>query len=115
KNALMDFCRSRPGATEDVKWEDHLVFSVGGKMFAIFDVAETEPVRLKVDPAVFPILIQQPDISPAPYLARQSWIRIEHAEVLVREAFEDLLRESHELVVARLSRKMRERLGIATG
>lgn len=28
-------CRSLPGATEDLKWESSLVFSVGGKMFAI--------------------------------------------------------------------------------
>ena len=115
KAGLLDFCRSLPGATEDVKWTDHLVFYVGGKMFAIFDVSEAEPVRLKVDPAVFPILIQQPGISPAPYLARQSWVRIEDASVLSREAFEDLLREAHELVAAKLSRKMRERVGIATG
>ena len=31
---LVAFCRSLPGATEDIKWEHDLIFSVGGKMFA---------------------------------------------------------------------------------
>ena len=34
--ALQDYCRSLPGATEDIKWGADLVFSVGGKMFAGF-------------------------------------------------------------------------------
>jgi predicted DNA-binding protein (MmcQ/YjbR family) len=110
KDALLSYCRSLPGSTEDVKWGEHLVFSVGGKMFAIFDVSDAEPVRLKVDSAVFPILTQQPGISPAPYLARQSWIRLEHTQVLPSEAMEDLLRESYELVAAKLPKRVRERL-----
>ena len=112
KSVLLEFCRSLPGATEDVKWEEHLVFSVGEKMFAMFDVSDAEPFSLKVDPAVFPVLTQQPGIMPAPYLARASWIRLEHTGVLSREALEDLLRESHELVAAKLPRRVRERLGI---
>jgi len=35
KNGLLDFCRTLPGATEDVKWGSHLVFSVGDEMFAM--------------------------------------------------------------------------------
>jgi predicted DNA-binding protein (MmcQ/YjbR family) len=31
KPELLEFCRGLPGATEDVKWGDHLVFSVGDK------------------------------------------------------------------------------------
>lgn len=112
KPALLDFCRSLPGATEDVKWEEHLVFSVGDKMFAMFDVSDAEPFSFKVDPAVFPVLTQQPGISSAPYLARASWIRLEHSTVLPHEALEDLLRESYELVAAKLSKRTRERLGI---
>jgi len=34
---LQAYCRSLPGATEDIKWGNDLVFSVGGKMFAGFD------------------------------------------------------------------------------
>lgn len=110
KDALLNFCRSLPGVSEDVKWGEHIVFSIGDKMFAIFDVSKAEPIRLKVDPAVFPIFTQKPGISPAPYLARHSWIRLENTRVLPREAIEDLLYESHELVAAKLPKGVRERL-----
>lgn len=112
KDTLLGFCRSLPGATEDVKWSEHLVFSVGGKMFAIFDVSDAEPIRLKVDPALFPILTRKPGISPAPYLARQSWVKLENTRVLPREALEDLLRESHGLVAEKLPKKLRASLGL---
>lgn len=112
KDELLAFCRTLPGATEDVKWSDHLVFSVGEKMFAMFDVGESDLLRFKVSDGLFPILTREPGISPAPYLARQSWIRLDHTRVLPREEIESLLRESHELVASKLTRKLRRELGI---
>jgi predicted DNA-binding protein (MmcQ/YjbR family) len=112
KDELLDFCRTLPGATEDVKWGDHLVFSVGDKMFAMFDVGDSDLVRVKVSDGVFPILTREAGISPAPYLARQSWIKLDHTRVLPREEIQDLLRESHEMVAAKLTRKLRRELGI---
>lgn len=81
-------------------------------MFAMFDVSDAEPFSFKVDPAVFPVLTQQPGISSAPYLARASWIRLEHTGVLPRDVLEDLLRESYELVAAKLSKRLRLQLGV---
>lgn len=114
KDELLDFCRALPGATEDVKWGDHLVFSVGEKMFAMFDVGDSDLVRFKVSGGVFPILTREAGISPAPYLARQSWIKLDHTRVLPREEIQELLRESHELVASKLTRKQRRQLGIET-
>jgi predicted DNA-binding protein (MmcQ/YjbR family) len=108
---LVRFCRSLPGATEDVKWENDLVFSVGGKMFAAFGLPELQSIGCKVEPAAFDVLTRQPGIIPAPYLARASWISLQRA-ALPNEAIEDLLRESHALVAAKLSRKLRKSLGI---
>jgi len=59
---LMDFCRALPGVTEDVKWGDNLVFSVGGKMFAVFNLPDGDPFSLKVDPDAFSIMVQKPGI-----------------------------------------------------
>jgi predicted DNA-binding protein (MmcQ/YjbR family) len=112
KNELLDFCRTLPGATEDVKWGSHLVFSVGDKMFAMFDVGDSDLLRFKVSEGVFPILTREPGIVPAPYLARQSWIKLDHTRVLPREEIQELLRESHELVASKLTRKLRRELGI---
>jgi predicted DNA-binding protein (MmcQ/YjbR family) len=112
KEALLDFCRTLPGATEDVKWVEHLVFSVGGKMFAIFDISASEAVRFKVDPAVYPILVRTPGIGPGPHLSHARWVKVDHASVLPLEELQDLLRESHLLVAEKLSKKLRASLGI---
>lgn len=112
KQHFMAFCRALPGATEDVKWGNDRVFSVGDKMFAVFDDGEGESLSFKVDPLVFPILTRTPGVIPAPYLARAQWIRLETAETLPRAELEGLLRESHQLIAAKLTRKLRASLGI---
>ncbi|HYH47204.1 MAG TPA: MmcQ/YjbR family DNA-binding protein [Thermoanaerobaculia bacterium] len=108
---LVAFCRSLPGATEDIKWDNDLVFSVGGKMFAAFGLPELQSIGCKVEPAAFDVLTRQPGIIPAPYLARAFWISLKR-EALPQEAIEDLLRESHALVAAKLSKKVRKSLEI---
>lgn len=43
-------CRALPGATEDVKWESNLVFSVAAKMFAVTGVdGDANGISFKVD------------------------------------------------------------------
>lgn len=108
---LFDFCRNLPGVTEDVKWDNDLVFSVGGKMFAVFGLPDLEPIGFKVDSAVFPVLTQQPGIVPAPYMAKHSWINVTR-DAMPDDALEELLRTSHALVAQKLSKKMRASLGI---
>jgi len=49
--------------------------------------------------------------SPAPYLARAKWISLESPDALPDAEFTQLLRESYELVLAKLPRKMRESIG----
>jgi predicted DNA-binding protein (MmcQ/YjbR family) len=113
RTALLAFCRSLPGTTEDIKWEDHLVFSVGGKMYAIFDTGAPEAFSFKVTSAVFPMLTQERGIHPAPYLAQHSWVRCEHSQVLPRQVLEELLGESHEIVASKLPKRVRVSLGLA--
>jgi hypothetical protein len=43
RDPLVAFCRNLAAATEDIKWEDDLVFSVGGKMFAGFMIPDGTP------------------------------------------------------------------------
>ena len=65
KRHFIEVCRGLPGATEDIKWQKDLIFSVGDRMFAGFDTEETTSVTMKVDPAVFPILTRTPGVTPA--------------------------------------------------
>jgi predicted DNA-binding protein (MmcQ/YjbR family) len=107
-------CRSLPGATEDVKWESTLVFSVGGKMFAAtWNVASARHLSFKVDNDRFLALTDRPGIIPAPYLTRAKWIRIENIQTINDAELTELIKRAHELVFNKLTRKVqRDILGV---
>ena len=107
---LMDFCRKLPHVTEDVKWGNDLVFSIGGKMFCVFDKTGGQNFSLKTTPAVFAILSQEEGIAPAPYVARYHWIMLNGPTVLPTERIQDLIRESYHLVSLGLPAKVRRQL-----
>ena len=58
------------------------------------------------------MLTQQEGVRPAPYLAKHSWIALDSRETLPREMLEDLLHEAHAIVAAKLSRRLRQKLGL---
>ncbi|HEY7386902.1 MAG TPA: MmcQ/YjbR family DNA-binding protein [Bryobacteraceae bacterium] len=104
--------KTLPHTTESVQWGSNLVFKVGGKIYAI---AALEPgdvcLSLKCTPEEFGELTQQPGIIPAPYLARAYWIALETEDALPSAEIKRLLKQSYELVVARLPKKARAELG----
>ena len=106
---LRKLCLSFPGVTEQIQWGDDLLFKVGGKMFA---VTRLEPAKvwlsLKANPENFAELTERPGIIPAPYLARAKWIALESPDALAGAELAQLLRESYELVCAKLPRKIAE-------
>jgi predicted DNA-binding protein (MmcQ/YjbR family) len=108
---LRKICLAFPGATEQIQWEDDLLFKVGGKMFALTPLV---PSRLwlciKADPEEFVDLTERPGIIPAPYLARAKWIAIESPDTLSLAEVSALIRKSYELVSAKLPRAVRESL-----
>lgn len=108
---LRRFCLALPHTTEQVQWEDALVFKVGGRMYA---VARLEPgpvwLSFKCGEEEFAELIERPGILPAPYLARAQWAALESPEALPRPEIEGLVRRSYELVFSRLPRKMQASL-----
>jgi len=108
---LRKLCLAFPSVTEQIQWEDDLLFKVVGKMFAITPL-EPAPVwlSLKVTPEKFDELTELPGIIPAPYLARAKWIALESPESLSPAELALLLRTSYDLVVAKLPRKTRDSL-----
>jgi predicted DNA-binding protein (MmcQ/YjbR family) len=111
---IRDLCLSFPSATEHVIWGNDLTFKVGGKMFA-HAVLEPAPVWLsfKTSPDSFFDLTERPNIIPAPYLARAKWVALETKDALSSTELSGLLRESYNLVAARLPKKIRESLSKA--
>jgi predicted DNA-binding protein (MmcQ/YjbR family) len=105
------FCRALPSATEDVKWETRQVFSVGGRMFAITDVDDKlKSISFKVDDDRFLEMTDRPGIIPAPYLARAKWVHVEDLKTIGDAEAAALLRRSYELVLAKLTNKLRREI-----
>ena len=104
-------CLSFPHATEQVTWGADLTFRIGGKIFSVA-VLEPAPVWLsfKCSPEDFAELTERAGIIPAPYLARAQWVALEGKDALSEEELSALLRQSYELVYAKLPRKTREAL-----
>jgi predicted DNA-binding protein (MmcQ/YjbR family) len=106
---LREVCLSFPGATEQIQWGNDLLFKVGGKMFAITPL-EPAPVCLsfKASPETFAELTERPNIIPAPYLARAQWVALQTRDALPADELARLLRDSYDLVFAKLPKKTRD-------
>jgi predicted DNA-binding protein (MmcQ/YjbR family) len=108
---LRRYCLSFPHATESIQWGDHLVFKVGGKVFAITAFEPSENIlTIKCAPEKFNDCVERPGIAPAPYLARAKWISIESEDALRRAELKSMIRESYDLVWAKLPKKARAAL-----
>jgi predicted DNA-binding protein (MmcQ/YjbR family) len=68
-------------------------------------------LSLKCTPEEFAELTERPGIIPAPYMARAYWIALESDDALPAMETRRLLRQSYELVVAKLPQKTRAALG----
>ncbi|PYT72451.1 MAG: hypothetical protein DMG39_10085 [Acidobacteria bacterium] len=106
---LRKLCLSFPGTTEQIQWGYDLLFKVGGKMYAVTPL-EPAPACLsfKASPEKFVELTERQNIIPAPYLARAQWVALQTRDALGREELAGLLRESYEMILAKLPKKMRE-------
>jgi predicted DNA-binding protein (MmcQ/YjbR family) len=108
---LRELCLSFPRTTEQVQWKDDLLFKIGGKMFA---VAALEPgghwLSFKASPDNFAELTERVGIIPAPYLARAQWVALESKDAIGRDELAALLRNSYDLVFAKLPKKTRDSL-----
>ena len=101
--SLRAFCRKLPEVTEDIKWGHDLCFCVAGKMFLVVNLERPHSIAFKCTPETFGELIERPGIIPAPYMARNMWVQEQElGEVLDRREIEALVKESYELVVAKL-------------
>jgi len=104
-------CLLFPHVTENVQWENSLLLKVGGKMFALLSLEPDATVfAFKCSPEKFSELVETPGIIPSPYLARAHWVAFEHENALPTRETKALLRESYELVFAKLPKKVRAEL-----
>lgn len=109
---LQAYCLSLPAVTEDIKWEHHLVFSVGAKMFCMTSLDGTLTVSFKASDEEFEELSAREGLMPAPYMARNKWVLVKEPSKLTKKEWERLLKQSYELVKGKLTKKLRTELGL---
>lgn len=102
------FVAGLPGTSLVEQWESH-VAKVGGKVFAL--LGRGGAVAFKVSAISFAALTDLPGIAQAPYFARGQWVSVAPG-ALGEAELADYLRESHRLIAARLTLRLRAELGL---
>lgn len=103
---------SLPASTEDIKWGNDLVFSVGSKMFCVASLEPPFKCSFKVKDEEFEELSNQEGFMPAPYMARAKWVLVTKPSKLNKKEWKQYIKQSYELVKMKLTKKVREQLGI---
>ncbi|MBK5295135.1 MAG: MmcQ/YjbR family DNA-binding protein [Acidobacteriia bacterium] len=104
-------CLSLSHTTETVQWGDHLLFKIGGKMYAVLPLSPGGNfLSCKASADEFEDLVERPGIIPAPYLARANWVALQSEEAMSRPEVKRLLSQSYSLVLAKLPKKTRAAL-----
>jgi predicted DNA-binding protein (MmcQ/YjbR family) len=113
-NALRDLCLALPGSEETFPFGfDTSVFKVAGKMFALSPL-EAEPLRisLKCEPQLAEELrAVHPAITAGYHLDKRHWNTVAIDGSLPEQMIADMIEDSYDLVVSRLSRVRRRALG----
>ncbi len=112
-DSVRAYCLSFPNATEDVQWGSDLLFRISGKIFAVMNLEPPHQLAFKCMPEKFDELIEVDGIIPAPYMARNKWVRLEHPNALGDSEIKGLIKSSYEMVFAKLPKKTRAELGAA--
>lgn len=110
---IQNICREMPAVTEDIKWENDLVFSVGEKMFCVVGLDQSPTTAsFKVRDDEFEEMCSWPGFKPAPYVARYKWVLIEDISKMKKTDWNKCLRQSYELVRDKLSPKLKKQLDL---
>lgn len=73
-DSVRQYCLSLTATTEDIKWGNDLVFSVGGKMSCVAGLESPFKCSFKVQDEEFEELSIQDGCLPAPYMTRAKWV-----------------------------------------
>jgi predicted DNA-binding protein (MmcQ/YjbR family) len=103
-------CYKNKHVTEDVKWDNDLCFLIAKKMFCVASLEPPLTVAFKVLPDEFDELSVRPGIIPAPYMARNKWIKVDDLNVFSKKEWEYYIRQSYELVKSKLPKKLLKEL-----
>ncbi len=115
RDAFNSYCGGLKATTYVVQWGNADVWKVGGKVFAIGGWNEgRDAYTFKASDIAYEVLQDQPGIRPAPYLASRGmkWLQVYDDPGLSNVELEAHLLASYDMVVAKLTRKLRAELGL---
>ena len=97
------------------QWGDASVGNIGGKIFAIYSIwneADVWHISFKCSDMSFEMLPNLEGIRPAKYLARAKWVDVSPSSELEEEDIAAYIVQAHKLIGQKLSKKLREELGL---
>ena len=110
---LQSICKKLTSVTQDIKWEDHLCFNIGGKMFLVTSPDSVpHSASFKVTDEDFSDLTSREGFKPAPYLQRYKWVYVDDIKRLNKKQWERYITKSYELIASKLPAKMKKQIGI---
>ena len=107
------FCGSLKATTNVVQWGDASVWKLGGKIFAVcsnWGAGEQEKVSFKCSDLTYAVLIEQPGIIPAPYLARAKWVQVGSPDAMSDPDLRDYIRTAYDIIKGKLTKAQRRSL-----
>lgn len=109
--AIREHCLSLAGTTESIKWDDHLCFCIGDKMYMVLS-PDHFPVScsFKTTPELFAELTTRKGIIPAPYMARNMWVHADDINRLTLQEWIEFSTIAYKLVFEKLPAKTKKLL-----
>ena len=110
---IQNICKTLPAVTEDIKWGNDLVFSVGGKMFCVAGLNQSPTTAsFKVTDEEFDEMCDRDGFKPAPYVAKYKWVWTDDISKMKKGEWKKYIKQSYDLVKAKLPNKIKKQLGI---
>ncbi len=106
-------CDEFTAVTKDIKWEEHLCFNVGSKMFLITTPDAYPPTAsFKVNAEEFDEIASRDGFMPASHLGRYKWVQVDDISRLTKKEWQFYAKQSYQLVVSKLPTKVKNSLGL---
>jgi predicted DNA-binding protein (MmcQ/YjbR family) len=111
---VREFCLSLPHTTEDIQWENDLLFRIANKIYCVvaLEPHAANKIAFKCTEEKFAELVEVDGIIPAPYMARNHWVSIVDLNALRQPEIKELIRNSYQLVMAKLPKKTQTALAL---
>lgn len=107
-----EYCLSLKGVTEEFPFgEETLVYKVMGKMFALTNIVNFESINLKCDPEMAVELRERYEgVTPGYHMNKKHWNTVDTHAGIFDKLIYGWIKDSYDLVVASLPKKIREEL-----